>query len=103
MKLLTRAAQSSILTKNPARCAAERKKRGRMESANDAFEEAIEVNFEKRRAAIEAEAAKIQAAVNEARNREANRQAKKAGGTIDEEGNFEDDELKAEPPVRNIE
>ncbi|MBS1151287.1 MAG: hypothetical protein H6Q89_2985 [Myxococcaceae bacterium] len=82
------------------KCAAQKHQREKAESANDAFEEAIEVNFEKRRAQIEAEAAKIQAAVNEARAREANRQAKKIGGTIDEEGNFEDDELKAEPPPR---
>jgi len=85
---------------HPAKCAAQKHQREKAESANDAFEEAIEVNFEKRRAQIEAEAAKIQAAVNEARAREANRQAKKIGGTIDEEGNFEDDELKAEPPPR---
>ena len=71
-----------------------------VESANDAFDAAIEVNFEKRRAQIELEAAKIQAVVNEARQAEANRQAKKLGGSVDEEGNFADDELKAEPPPR---
>ena len=86
--------------KNPARCSAQKQKREQVESANDAFEEAIEVNFEKRRAQIEAEAAKIQAAVNEARAREANREAKKLGGSVDEDGNFADDDLKAEPPPR---
>ena len=29
--------------------------------------------------------------------------AKKIGGTVDEEGNFADDELKAEPPPRKVE
>lgn len=86
--------------KDPARCAAQRSKRAKTESGNDAFEEAIEANFEKRRAQIEAEAAKIQAVVNEARTREANREAKKLGGSVDEEGNFADDDLKAEPPPR---
>ena len=61
------------------------------------------MNFEKRRAQIEAEAAKIQAVVNEARAREANAAAKKIGGTVEEEGNFADDELKAEPPPRKVE
>ncbi len=89
--------------KNPARCAAEKHKREKVESANDAFEEAIEVNFEKRRAQIEAEAAKIQAEVNAARTREANRQAKKLGGSVDDDGNFADDDLKAEPPPRKPE
>jgi hypothetical protein len=96
-------ARQKECAKNPAKCAAEKRKREKVQSANDAFEEAIEVNFEKRRAQIEAEAAKIQAAVNEARQREANAQAKKLGGTVDEDGNFADDELKAEPPPRKIE
>jgi hypothetical protein len=94
------AARQQECAKNPKKCAAEKAKREKVESANDAFDEAIEVNFEKRRAQIEAEAAKMQAAVNEARQREANRQAKKLGGSVDEEGNFEDDDLKAEPPPR---
>lgn len=93
-------ARRALCAKQPAKCAAEKRKREKVESANDAFEEAIEVNFEKRRAQIEAEAAKIQAVVNEARTREANRQAKKLGGTVDEDGNFADDDLKAEPPPR---
>lgn len=86
--------------KDPARCAAEKKKREKIESANEAFEEAIEAGFEKRRAQIEAEAAKIQAELNAAKQREANRQAKKLGGSVDEEGNFADDDLKAEPDPR---
>ncbi len=93
-------ARRAECTQHPSRCAAQKHQREKVESANDAFEEAIEVNFEKRRAQIELEAAKIQAVVNEARAKEANRQAKKLGGTVDEEGNFADDELKAEPPPR---
>lgn len=96
-------ARRAECAKQPARCAAEKRKREKVESANDAFEEAIELNFEKRRAQIEAEAAKIQAVVNEARQREANRQAKKLGGSVDEDGNFADDDLKAEPPPRKPE
>lgn len=86
--------------KDPATCAAQRHKRQKTEAGNDAFEQAIDANFEKRRAQIEAEAAKIQAELNEARTREANREAKKLGGTVDAEGNFADDDLKAEPPAR---
>ncbi len=93
-------ARRAECAKNPRRCEAEKAKRAKTEVANDAFEDAIEKNFEKRRATIEAEAAKIQAAVTAAKQREANRQAKKLGGTVDEEGNFADDDLKAEPPPR---
>ena len=96
-------ARRAECAKQPAKCAAEKRKREKVESANDAFEEAIEQNFEKRRAQIEAEAAKIQAGVNEARQREANRQAKKLGGSVDDDGNFADDDLKAEPPPRKPE
>lgn len=84
----------------PDRCAAERAKRAKAEAANEAFEEAIEVGFEKRRAQIEAEAAKIQKELDAAKQREANRQAKKLGGSVDDEGNFADDDLKAEPDPR---
>ncbi|GEM_PF-3016301 len=93
-------ARRAECAKNPARCEAEKKKREKAEVANDAFEEAIDKNFEKRRVKIEAEAAKIQAGVTAAKQREANRQAKKLGGSVDDEGNFADDDLKAEPPPR---
>lgn len=89
--------------KNLAKCQAERRKRSRLEEADDAFEAAIEKNFEKRRAKIEAEGAKMQADFEAARKREANREMKKLGGAVDDEGNFVDDELKAEPPPRRSE
>lgn len=86
--------------KDPSTCAAQRKKRRKTDAGNEAFEAAIDANFEKRRAQIEADAAKIQSELNAARTREANREAKKLGGTVDAEGNFADDDLKAEPPAR---
>ena len=87
-----------VCKKDPVKCAAEKRNREKLEEADDAFEAAIEINFEKRRAKIEAEAVKMQAELVEARQREANRQAKKLGGAVDDEGNFVDDDLKAEPP-----
>ncbi len=91
-------ARQAACRKDPVKCEADRKKRARLELADEAFEAAIEVNFEKRRAKIEAEAVKMQAELMAARQSEANRQAKKLGGAVDDEGNFVDDDLKAEPP-----
>ncbi len=96
-------ARRAACKKDPSRCVAEKMKREKLEAADEAFDSAIEAGFEKRRAAIEAEGARMKAELDAARAREANRQAKKLGGSVDEEGNFVDDELKAEPPPRKPE
>jgi hypothetical protein len=57
----------------------------------------VQANFAKRRAAIEADARKFQAALDEARRREEQKQAEKMGGKLDTEGNFVDSDLKDVP------
>jgi hypothetical protein len=93
-------ARRAECAKNPGTCAAQKAQREKTEAANDAFDDAVEAGFEKRRAQIEAEAARMQKELDAAKQREATRQAKKLGGTVDGEGNFADDDLKAEPDPR---
>lgn len=83
--------------KDPERCAREKKQREKLEQGNEAWDEAVTANYEKRREAIEAEARKFQEELVAAKKREEQRQAEKLGGAIDAEGNFVDSDLKEAP------
>ena len=50
--------------------------------------------------ALKAALASMQAELDAAKKREANKQAKKLGGSVDDDGNFADDDLKAAPDPR---
>jgi hypothetical protein len=82
---------------DPVACEREKKQRAALERGNEAWNDAVTANFEKRRAAIEAEARKFQDDINAAKKREEQRQAEKLGGSIDNEGNFVDSDLKDVP------
>lgn len=82
-----------LCANDPIRCAREKKEREALSKGNAAWDDAVTVNYEKRRAAIEAEGAKIQAELDAARKREAQKQAEKLGGSVDNEGNFVDGDL----------
>lgn len=93
------AARRELCKRDPERCEREKKERERLQRGNEAWDEAVTANYEKRREAIEAEARKFQAELDAARKREEQRQAKALGGSIDKEGNFVDTDL-AEVPQR---
>jgi hypothetical protein len=85
---------------DPERCARERQLRRDLERGAELWEEAAEANFEKRRASIDAEALKFQRTLDEARLREARKQAERLGGTVDAQGNFVDADLQEAPAGR---
>jgi hypothetical protein len=82
---------------NPDRCARERQVKADLERGEDLWDAVAEQNFEKRRAAIEAEGRKFQEALDAARKREEQKQAEAMGGKLDAEGNFVDSDLKDVP------
>ncbi len=79
---------------DPQAFSRERQKRERREEAERLWEEAAAKKLKERQAKIEEEARRIQAELDAARRREALMQAKKLGGTLDEEGNFVDPEIR---------
>jgi hypothetical protein len=91
------AARRERCKKDPDGCAREKQQREALERGNEAFDEAVNANYEKRRAQIEAEARKFQEELDAAKRREAQRQAERLGGTVDKEGNFVDSDLKEVP------
>ena len=90
-------ARRELCKKDPVRCEREKKERERLEQGNDAWDEAVTANYEKRREAIEAEARKFQAELDAARKRQEQDQAARLGGKIDAEGNFVDQDLGEVP------
>jgi hypothetical protein len=82
---------------DPDKCQHERQVRADLARGAELWEQAVQANFAKRRAAIEAEARKFQAALDDARHREEQKQAEKMGGKLDTEGNFVDSDLKDVP------
>lgn len=82
---------------DPARCAKDRRERADLLRGQALWEEAVEANFAKRKAAIEAEARRFQKQLEDARHREEQKQAEKMGGSVDAQGNFVDSDLKDVP------
>jgi len=91
------AARRELCKRDPARCEREKKQREALERGNEAWDEAVTANYEKRREAIEAEARKFQEELEAAKKRDEQRQAEKLGGSLDREGNFVDSDLKDVP------
>jgi hypothetical protein len=83
---------------DPKACEARRRERERMKAGNAAFERAIVAAYEKRRAAIEAEAQAMAARIEAAREAEAQAQARRLGGSLDAEGQFVDGDLQGKSP-----
>jgi hypothetical protein len=94
---LEAAARQQLCAEDPGRCAREKHDREELARGNDEFDHAVEVNFEKRRAGIEAEARKFQAQLEAAKRKDAEAQAARMGGSLDAEGNFVDADLKVVP------
>jgi hypothetical protein len=82
---------------DPAACAKTRRERIDLARGAALWEEAVEANYAKRKAAIEAEARRFQKQLDDARRREEQKQAEKMGGSIDSQGNFVDSDLKEVP------
>lgn len=90
-------ARRELCKRDPRRCEREKKEREALERGNDAWDEAVTANYEKRREAIEAEGRKFQAELDAARKRQEQQAAERLGGKIDKEGNFVDDDLSEMP------
>jgi hypothetical protein len=79
---------------DPRRYAREKARRSMLSAGNRAWEAAVQKKRLEQQAAIEAEAYRMQQALNAARRREAELNAKRMGGTLDAEGNFVDPDLE---------
>ncbi|HEX4621241.1 MAG TPA: hypothetical protein VH208_06710, partial [Myxococcaceae bacterium] len=79
---------------DPLRYAREKVRRSQISAGNRAWEAAVAKKRAEQLAAIEAEAVRMQEALNVARRREAELNAKRMGGSLDAEGNFVDPDLE---------
>jgi hypothetical protein len=79
---------------DPKRYAKEQARRSKISAGNRAWEVAVAKKRAEQLAAIEAEAVRMQEALNLARRREAELNARRMGGSLDAEGNFVDPDLE---------
>ena len=79
---------------DPTRYAKEKARRSEVSAGNRAWDAAVAKKRAEQLAAIEAEAVRMQAALNLARRREAELNARRKGGSLDAEGNFVDPDLE---------
>jgi hypothetical protein len=79
---------------DPQRYAREKARRSQVSAGNRAWEAAVAKKRAEQLAAIEAEAVRMQEALNLARRREAELNARRMGGSLDAEGNFVDPDLE---------
>lgn len=79
--------------KDPKPCEEAKALKAKLKAGNEAWDRAVEAEFQKQQASFEEQGRKIQAEIDAARRREAERNAKKMGGKLDAEGNFVDEDL----------